>query len=113
MLFGVVRHGVAGPHYKDLTQLLLACDKLSVVGKSTEAPALSENTYHIYYPGDDLMAGLLERARRLGSQLSKQAAAQIVVACCELGYRPHEPAWRALLAGGIGDTAWLCFLCFL
>lgn len=108
-LFGVVQQAAASLHYKDLTQLLLACDRLTA-GQSSEALPPSKDPHHIYYPGSDLLAALLERARRLGMGLDAQAAAQIIGACGGLGYRPHESAWWALLAGANGHPK-CCLIC--
>jgi hypothetical protein len=105
-LFGVAKRVAQGLHYISLTQLLLACQKLMEQGgqlrqqRGLEAPSPSQNPYRMYYPGDDLMDKLLDRALQLARcGMSTQAASQILGACGALGFLPAPAALEGLLAG--------------
>jgi hypothetical protein len=106
-LFGVVRRVAQGLHYICLAQLLLACQRLVEQDnqlrqqRGSDIPPPSQDPYHMYYPGDDVMDKLLDRALQLAhnGSLDKQAASQILGACGALGYLPAPAALRELLAG--------------
>jgi hypothetical protein len=98
-LFGVARRVAQGLHYINLTQLLLACQRLVEQGselrkqRGLEAPPPSKDPYHLLYPGDDLMDMLLDRALQLARcGMTAREAAQILGACGALGYLPAPAA---------------------
>jgi hypothetical protein len=105
-LFGLVRRMAPGLNHIDITQLLLACQRLEEQDnqmrqqRGLEAPSPSQSPYHMYYPGNDLMDELLDRALQLARcGMSRQAASQILGACGALGYLPAPAALSELLAG--------------
>ncbi len=91
-LFGVLGRMIPSINDIGTTQLLLACQRLVEQGyelrqqRGLEAPSPSQNLYCMYYPGDDLMDKLLDRALQLARcGMSTQAASQILGACGALG----------------------------
>jgi hypothetical protein len=106
VLFGAARRMAPGLNHIGITQLLLACQKLAEQGyelreqRSSEAPSPFQDPYRMYYPGDDLLDKLLDRALQLGrAGLPARNASQILGACGALGYLPAPAALSELLAG--------------
>jgi hypothetical protein len=103
-VFGVVGWAANSLHYISITQLLLASRRLAKQGEKLQVQhgsrPPSQNPYHIYYPGDDLMGKLLDRALQLLHEgVPSGVASQVLGACGTLGYLPAPAAMGELLAG--------------
>jgi hypothetical protein len=105
-LFSAIKRAADSLNFIGATQLLLGISRLMNTARrqqaqeSSEAPPPDQNPYHLYYPGDEVMFQVLDRARQLGrGSLSTQAASQILGACGALRYLPVSAAREELLAG--------------